>query len=226
MSALICTPAYGGMLTVGYFRSAFNIKNDPRSAGVDFLVTEGESHVTRARNNLVATFLNQTDLDTLVFIDADIEMQADDFFDLLSFDSLSGSDSLSDSTLLSGGGVRGAAVACKTADRSEVLSVWADGRRPSRSDLGTEPRAVDFLGSAVLAIDRTVFERLAASEAVSSYSDPIVGTAWDFFRDGVSGDDWLSEDYGFCALCASEGVPIVCLPGIKVRHYGLSSWCF
>lgn len=207
MTALVCTPCYGGMLTVGYFRTAFAIKNDPRSAGVDFLVTEGESHVTRARNNLVATFLSQTDADTLVFIDADIEMQAADFFALLDYP-----------------GVRGAAVACKTPDKSELLSIWVDGKRPTRADMPREPFSVDFLGSAVLAIDRDVFERLRPY--VAAYVDPIVGPAYEFFWDGVIGDVWASEDYGFCHTCRELDIPITCLPNIVVRHYGASAWSF
>ena len=207
ISALVCTPAYGGQLTVGYFRSAFNIKNDPRSAGVDFLVTEGESHVTRARNNLVATFLNHTDADTLVFIDADIEIEAADFFDLLALS-----------------GVRGAAVACKTPDNSERLSVFVDGKVPTRAELGTQRLSVDFLGSAVLAIDRDVFERLAASGTASTYIDPLIGSAHEFFWDGVVGEDFLTEDYGFCRSCNDRGITITCDPRIIVKHYGADFW--
>ena len=174
---------------------------------MDFLVTEGESHVTRARNNLVATFLNHTDADTLVFIDADIEMEAADFFDLLALS-----------------GVRGAAVACKTPDHSERLSVFVDGKIPTRKELGTQRLAVDFLGSAVLAIDREIFERLAASGTVSAYIDPLVGAAYEFFWNGVIDDFYASEDFGFCRSCQNHGITITCDPRILVRHYGADFW--
>ncbi len=174
---------------------------------MDFLVTEGESHVTRARNNLVATFLNQTDAKTLVFIDADIEMQAEDFFALLDMS-----------------GVRGAAVACKTPDRSEVLSIWVDGERPKRAEMPAEPFSVDFLGSAVLAIDRDVFERLKPH--VAAYDDPIVGPGHAFFWDGVVDGNFETEDHGFCITCREHGIPITCAPTIIVRHFGAAFWQF
>jgi hypothetical protein len=199
------------MVHAGYLRTCLNIDRlaAEKKVQVDFLVTEGESHVTRARNNLVATFLNETDYDTLVFIDADIEMQAEDFFGLIDIP-----------------GVRGAAVACKTPDRAEVLSIWVNGARPTRAELPSESFPVEYLGSAVLAIDRSVFVHLRDSEGVSAYNDPIVGIAWDFFRDGVYQDTWFSEDYGFCALCQDEGVEIICDPSVHVKHYGSTSWCF
>ena len=174
---------------------------------VDFLITEGESHITRARNNIAATFLKETEYDHLAFIDADIELNSDDFYRLAQMD-----------------GVRGAAVACKTPDFSERLSIYVDGGVPRRAHMPREPFPVDFLGSAVLFISRKVLEHLRASEAVSQYHDPIIGRAWDFFRDGVIDDFWASEDYGFCKLLRDHDIEIVCDPAIRVKHYGSTFW--
>lgn len=207
MSALIATPCYQGAMHVGFFRTCMAIADLGAQLGVevDFLVTEGESHITRARNNLAATFL-QTGFDTLVFIDADIEMEAADFFKLLDIP-----------------GVRGAAVPCKTKDHAEMLSLWVDGKRPKRSEMPAAPFSVDFLGSAVLAIDRSVLEALKSSEQVQPY-DSEVGPAWDFFRDGVYQDTWLSEDFAFCALLTDNGIAITCDPSIRVKHFGADVW--
>ena len=198
-------------MSVPYYRAAYNLRSALESSGIhhSWLVTEGESHVTRARNNLAATFLTQTDYQTLAFIDSDIEMDPDDFM-----------------LLLDQPGVRGAAVATKTPDFSECLSVFVSGIRPKRSEMPVQSFQVDYLGSAVLFIDRDVFERLKASELVSEYTDPIIGQAWDFFRDGVSGDNWLSEDYGFCDLCNEAGIPVLCDPSVIVKHYGVACWSF
>ncbi len=190
-----------------YFNSAMSLA-DARP-DVDFLVTSGESHVTRARNNIAATFLTQTDYDQLFFIDADIEFSPGDV-----------------SRISNIGGVAGAAVACKTVDFSEFLSLWVDGKRPSRSQMPSEPFSVDYLGSAMLCIDRAVLDALTASDLVTEYRDPIIGEAWDFFRDGVSGDVWQSEDYGFCELCRAAGIEITCDPAVIVSHYGAASWRF
>lgn len=199
---LIATPCYGGMLHVGYFRTANELQKDPNIA---FLVTEGESLVTRARNNLVATFM-QTDCDTIAFIDADIEMKPEDFYRLNAME-----------------GVRGAAVAMKTADRSESLSVFP---QVSRETMGTEPFGVDYIGAACLFIDRTVIERLQRAYPERKYLDPIVGEGYALFESEIVSETYLSEDYGFCELCREQGTGILCNPKVIVKHYGSGVWEF
>jgi hypothetical protein len=80
----IATPCYGGMLTEAYFRSMvrtltfFNQHNIP----IAFGTIANESLVTRARNVLVAYFL-QSNYTRLLFIDADIEFQVEDVLKLI-----------------------------------------------------------------------------------------------------------------------------------------------
>jgi len=80
----IATPCYGGMLTEAYFRSMvrtltfFNQHQIP----VAFGTIANESLVTRARNVLVAYFL-QSNYTRLLFIDADIEFQVEDVLKLI-----------------------------------------------------------------------------------------------------------------------------------------------
>lgn len=203
----MATPCYGGMCTVGYVRSMLDIQRACyEQIAVDFLVTEGESLVTRARNNSVKTFL-ESDCDTLAFIDADIEMSGDDFV-ALAMDE----------------GVRGAAVCMKTRDGSELLSCWRKGEPVKRAEMPSEPFRVTYLGAAVMFIDRSVFEALIESEAVSAYEDAGIGPGYEFFPTGVVGGVLLSEDYYFCHILRQQGVPITCHPGIQVRHYGQAHW--
>ena len=200
-SVLIGTPAYGGLVTVPYLKSLMEIRDS--FDDVDFLVTSGESHITRGRNNIVTTFL-ATNFDTLAFIDADIQISVADFGKLKAMQ-----------------GVRGAAVACKTPDRSERLSIYPV---LSRSEMPAEPFTVEFLGSAVLFIPRSVFVQL--QEWSDPYDDPIVGQSYTYFWDGVVGNDWLSEDYGFCSTCRQAGIEIWCEPTVQVSHYGTMDWRF
>ena len=80
----IAPPCYGGMLTEAYFRSMvrtltfFNQHQIP----VAFGTIANESLVTRARNVLVAYFL-QSNYTRLLFIDADIEFQVEDVLKLV-----------------------------------------------------------------------------------------------------------------------------------------------
>jgi len=80
----VATPCYGGMLTEAYFRSMvrtltfFNQHQIP----IAFGTIANESLVTRARNVLVAYFL-QSGYTRLLFIDADIEFQVEDVLKLI-----------------------------------------------------------------------------------------------------------------------------------------------
>lgn len=207
-SALICTPCYGAMMTVGYFRSVMSIAHEctEQEIDVNFLVTEGESLVTRARNNLVATFL-QTPYDTMAFIDADIEIEGKDFLKLLALD-----------------GVRGAAVNMKRQDMAECLSCFKDGKQLKRADMPAEPFEVDHLGAAVLLIDKPILKQLYETYQDRAYGDPITGPGVALFEQIIVNETYLSEDYGFCYLLKQQGIPIVCDPSVIVTHYGQAGW--
>jgi len=80
----IATPAYGGMLTEAYFRSTIRLLTfcNQHQIPVAFGTIANESLVTRARNVLVAYFL-QSNFTRLMFIDADIEFQVEDVIKLI-----------------------------------------------------------------------------------------------------------------------------------------------
>jgi tRNA-binding EMAP/Myf-like protein len=75
----IATPCYGGQLTEAYFRSTIRLLTfcNQHQIPIAFGTIANESLVTRARNVLVAYFL-QSDFTRLMFIDADIEFQVED----------------------------------------------------------------------------------------------------------------------------------------------------
>ena len=209
MSILICTPCYGAQMTVGYFRSIMDIRDECAEAHIDvgFLVTEGESLITRARNNLVATFMNETDFEAMAFIDADIEITGADFI-----------------TLARMSGVRGAAVNMKMPGHPECLSCFKEGKQLTRAAMPDQPFAVDYLGAAVMFIDRTCIAALIEAHPRAAYDDPIIGTGHALFESEIADRVYLSEDYSFCRLLKKEGIDVICDPDIVVNHYGASVW--
>ena len=70
----ICMPCYGGQLTESTFMSYIKWGNTCRQLGIDWTIETmtNESLISRARNTLVAKFLNTENSTHLVFIDADI----------------------------------------------------------------------------------------------------------------------------------------------------------
>ena len=72
----IATPCYGGALTEPYFRSTIKLMTffNGHKVPLAFGTIANESLVTRARNVLLAYFLN-SDYTHLMFVDADINFK-------------------------------------------------------------------------------------------------------------------------------------------------------
>ena len=72
------TPCYGGMLTEDYLHGILELQNFclENKIGLNIQTLGQESLITRARNTLVANFLDNESFTHLLFIDADIGFEA------------------------------------------------------------------------------------------------------------------------------------------------------
>lgn len=208
MSVLLAVPCYAGLLSVGTFQSLLGIAQLCGTEGIelDMLVTGGESAITRGRSNLAATFL-RTDRKTFAMIDADISIEPEDFLRLLRLEKP----------------IRGAAVALKTSDHSELLNVYQSGRRLSRLDMPPGAFEVDLLGGAVMLIEREVIETLSADPALQ-YVDPINGPGAHIFAEAIVDGALLSEDFAFVHRARNAGFSAWIDPSVIVGHKGPCEW--
>ena len=172
----------------------------------NFLVVEGEAAITRGRSNLAATFRG-TEYQTFAMIDADILIEPEGFIKLLRLDKP----------------VRGAAICLKTQDHSESLNVYQDGKRVRRAEMPAKPFEVDYLGGAVLLIEREVIETLSDIDELK-YIDPINGPGTHIFAEQIVDDTLLSEDFSFCYRARGHGFSVWCDPSVVCSHFGPSSW--
>lgn len=205
-SVLIATPAYGGQVSVPYVQSIMAIRDycQDHAISMDVLLASNESLINRARNNLVATFM-ALDFDTLMFLDADIELSAESFARLLRMQ-----------------GVRGAPVAMKH-NFFVSLNVFKDGQQLKPAETPSEPFTADFVGTGCLLVDKTVLTSVALSQRLPRYTDPIVGDVVEYFPTFVDDGVLLSEDYGFCRILHRAGIPIWVCP-VPTRHYGSATF--
>lgn len=179
---------------------------DRASIDCNVLCVEGEAAITRGRSNLAATFLRQH-YQTLAFIDADIEIAPDDFLKLLRLNKP----------------VRGAAVNLKTADHSECLNTYKDGKRLTRAEMGSEPLEVDLLGAAVMFIEKEVVETLSGIDELR-YTDSTIGESAHIFAEQIVDKTLLSEDFSFCHRAREHGFSVWVDPTVIVSHTGPSTW--
>lgn len=221
MSLLICTPAYGGQVTLAYMYSCLMLKEELLRAGIehDWLTTADESLITRARNTQVATFLNHTDYERMIFIDADIEFTPEDVSKLWNLDV----------------DVAVAAYPMKRPDKPP-LSAWENGSLV-KLEGREEPFEVEYAGTGFMMIKRTVFETLRTRIPSLRYRETSGITlkesdCWGFFdqeRTYVSeGRDMipisLPEDFSFCKRWRELDGKIMLDPTIHLKHWG--SWCY
>lgn len=200
MSVLICTPCYGGMVTAAYLRSCLEAKAQFHIGGLrhDWLIGWNESLVTRARNEMTATFL-KTDWSHMMWIDADMEFEPE------------GIAALWNKNHDIGVGV----YSMKRADKP--LSAWREGKLVRLEECPNGPFEVDYAGTGFMMIRRNVIETLAAK--AESYEGPN-GRAPALYMTPVHNDGFESEDYYFCRKAREAGFKVMADPSIKLGHWG------
>ncbi|GAA0578655.1 hypothetical protein [Rhizomicrobium electricum] len=204
----VATPCYGGMVTQRYMQCtcALLIQTAARGISVQLELLGRESLITRGRNALVATFLDDPDATHLIFVDADIGFEPAQVIRMLEFDQdvTAGMYPLKEITWdaaaiarvrhgepLEHAFLRFVGVACEGRDREEE-----DGFVTAT-----------YAGAGFLMIKRAVFEKLKASYPYLQYKaahtaavptlSPNQFAFFDCVIDAASGE-YLSEDYAFC----------------------------
>lgn len=219
MSLLIATPCYNGISTVPFESSCYNLKKELDIAGLthDFLRISNESLITRARDVIAADFLNATDFQCLLFIDADIEFEPADVAHVWNL-------------CLDGADVAAGHYRHKNPDARR--EAWVDGKLRPIAEF-SKPFAVDYAGTGFMCIKRGTFERLKQANPKWRYEEGFPGAdrkqevreCWAFFQDPIAtcgdlGRFHLSEDYFFCQEVRKLGMKVIMHPGVQLKHWG------
>ena len=230
-SLMVCTPCFGGLLTLPFVSSLLRLQEAVKHRGVGFKFApwSGDALVTRARNELVAAFLDSPGATHLLFIDADIGFEPQQVFRLLDF----------------GADVTAAAYPLKYVDwdkikraveagRSDLESAamnyvlrWRDSKSISARNGFVSVRHV---GTGFLMISRAALVRLSEAHPELGYAtidavpDPQPGTSNRFalFDPMIEPETRisLSEDYAFCRRWTDLGGEIWLDTQSKLTHTG------
>ena len=207
---LIGTPAYAGMVHIDYLSAI----SDYFRAGMRFTVSAigNESLITRARNTILSKFHADPGYTHLFFQDGDVHFSARGLQQLLDHNV----------------DVIGAAVPLKgyNEQSERIFNVGAClgefGRLQEVERIGTAALLLSRAAIAALVEDAIREGRIyvGASATGSSHSN----TCYDVFQVGVSGDEYLSEDFWVCKRLRQLGFSIYFDPELVTRHQGITKF--
>jgi len=188
--------------------SVANIFGERRSRIDGLLRVESGGLLSRGRNELVAGFMENTDAEWLLILDADEQLGLD------AFDKLIDSVHDTDRPIMAG----------------LYFGAWPGEYYPTAMPLifKSVPDSTSFLpivdyptdqiievdsaGTGCLMVHRSVFEAFRAESTVHE------GKNWCWFRDMPVNGDWFSEDHFFCARAKELGYTIHANTGVVLPH--------
>lgn len=205
---MVGLPLYAGNLKPEFMKSYIRA----RSKGFFHRETmpNGDSLVTRARNNITHSFL-ESDCTHLLFLDDDLEFHSDHIAMLLENDK----------------GIVCGMYPKKQLKLQPVLSRLPEGQGEQEGHLITVREA----GTGFMMISRQVFEAIMSLEPENHYiDDNDKSLRYDFWKVGVFKDDgdeygrYLSEDWYFCWKARQLGFKTWVDTRILVAHIGQYSY--
>jgi hypothetical protein len=203
----ICMPCYGGMLTEQTFMSYIKWANTCRQLGIEWTMETmtNESLISRARNTLVAKFLNNPDSTHLMFIDADIGWEPWHLLVMLNRDV----------------DVIGGLYPMKTLPVKWVVNGF-DGAETGPDGL----QEVSKTGTGFMLVKRHVFDKLNEHPAVKPFNNDIgLPKELDkhlktYYDTAVRENRYYSEDWTFCENWRDIGGKIWVDKRVLLRHVG------
>jgi hypothetical protein len=208
------TPCYGGLMTDQYHLSMFRVLEVLRNHKISHQLTtlRNESLITRARNILTAMFLAREDATHLMFIDADIEFDAQDIVKLVRANLP----------------IAVGAYPKKTLPIQYAINLKITD--PAKGTVNVKNDLVEVLDASTgfFMIKREVIEKMIVAYPElhiknDSSIDPSLNkhcyALFDTLLDPTD-NRYLSEDYTFCRRWQKLGGSIWLDPTIKLNHVG------
>lgn len=227
MKLLIATPAYGGMITTGYFLSFLETYDYLNQAKIEnnVLTLANESLIPRGRN-YCADYALRNGFTHLLFIDADLVWTWEKARMLVE----------------SGRDIVGGTYPVKVFPLTLNLNVL-----PEHKDIFGKDRQQDnylelckqadergelevkHIPTGFMMINCKVFATLAEKKLVKPYATYAPDkkqhyAMWDFFPSGVNGEQYLSEDWYFCHLAREAGYKIYLQTRAVCGHIGTHTY--
>jgi hypothetical protein len=183
-------------------RSCMNLKEELTRQNIkhDWLIGTNESLVTRARNEMTATFLH-TDYEYMMWLDSDIEFEPEHVSAIWNMDA-----------------DVGVGVYAMKKQGEDWYAAWHNGKLVKDLEQFDGPIKVDYAGTGFMLIKRSVIESLA--ERAPIYRSRDDRTVSELYITGEHDNYYESEDYHFCRKAREAGFDIMMDPSVKLKHWG------
>lgn len=236
---LVALPCYGGVCNSQFMLAMTGISaiSAVKDYKVVFQVVDNESIINKARNTLVASFLQDKSFTHIMFIDSDIDFNPLDFFKLI----------LRDKDIVAGSypkkslnwdSVKQAAVPEATIDDLKHASVSytfgikdSDGKYSTVVDIRPDENGlaqVDNAPTGFMLIKRNVFEKMIEKDPDDWYlEEKLQGArAHNFFKCHIDKTNrlYIGEDWTFCKDWKEMGGEVWIDFTVKLKHIGSYSY--
>ena len=229
-SILVVTPAYGGLAYVGYISGLLNLERVCREKNIkiDYEFCYNESLIPRARNTLTDLFYNRTNYTHLLYLDADIEFEAEDIIKMLDYDKpLVGGVYPKKSInwekiteLVNKNNENELTCENIQAIIKNCVVILLDDPAINLNDDFIETR---YTGTGILLIQRIVLDKMRESFPNDVYTAGDKLRTTDFFRyfdTELKDRIYLSEDYWFCDRWRQLGGKVYLYTKFRCKHWG------
>lgn len=232
---LIVTPSHDGKFFHNYVVSLLNFLHESNRVGMStqYLLMQGESLITRARNNCVATFLENPEWTHLFWIDSDIGFTPNAAFRLLQadYDIAAGVYPLKREEWPEEGLPQGMTLREFVANYQRYTvnaRVQGDADHLDLTILDNGFIEMSEAPTGFMVIKRAVFEKMMQAYPELKYTPDSLGVEdkglhyrfFDVMVDPETGR-YLSEDYGFCRLWEKMGQKIYIDATSNLTHQGM-----
>lgn len=225
MKILIATPAYGGLLYVGYTASILKLERLLREKNIiiDYEFCYNESLIPRARNTLANTFM-KSNYTHLLFLDADIEFDPNSILKIIEADKdiIGGlypkkniNWNQASNIINQNKDKEITPEQLKVISREPVTILYKD------DDANTTDEIIKtrYTGTGIMLIKRKVFEDMI-KEFPNDYYDSGGVITFRFFDTELKYGIYLSEDYWFCDRWIGMGGDVHLLKSMNCTHWG------
>jgi hypothetical protein len=228
MNIMIGTPMYGGVCYGNFMTSIFGLHEilvqNGHAMSLKFLYNE--SLIQRARNLIANSFLQDPDSDILLFIDADIEFDPVEVYEMLKLDK----DIIGAVVPLKAINYEGVKLANffrhNTVDLpyfGGYFNINYDIDEVENDILAHRPFKVDRIGAAVLSIKKEVLKNMSTTCETFKPNSPLYHSTtrlFDFFPVKIENDQLMSEDYSFCNKAREIGYDVYATSYPIIGHSG------